>query len=225
VADAASTGSLVVAALAGGVGVVVGNVVAQATQLRRDRKQYEREDARHERERQEALEDERRKRREDRYVGLLTRLTDLDRPVLGTVLLVPEIVQYREEAESYEGQPMGMAVRGVADTVASACRTSWKAAEEAHKAVTSAVFAAWAVASPAVREQSLRVTDWTVPLASVQLEMLTEHDFREYAALGDGPLQHVDRRTYSTHVTAMLGELRDLIAELDRQLREELRLD
>src|SRR5688572_13519588 len=99
-ADAASTSTLILVALSGGTGAFMGVVVSQLVQLRRDRKQYEREDARHERERQQALEDERTRRREDRYVPLLTRLTELDRALQGTSLMVPEIVRYREDAES-----------------------------------------------------------------------------------------------------------------------------
>lgn len=225
VADAASTGTLVVVALAGGGGALLGAVLGQAVQLHRDRRQYEREDARHDRERQDALEDERRKRREDRYVTLLSQLSELDRPLLGAITLLPEIVQYREDAEGERGQPTEGVIRAIADSVVTACRISWKAVEVAHKELTAAVFAAWAVASPAVRQQSIRVVDWTVPLAGVQVAMLTDHDFTEYAALADGPPQHIDRRAYSAHLTATLGELRDLIAELDRLLRDELRLD
>jgi hypothetical protein len=168
VADAA-TSTLVLIALSGGTGAFLGVVVNQVIQLRRDKKQYEREDARHDRERQDALDDERRKRREDRYVTLLTQLSELDRPLLGMVALLPEIVQYRQEAEDEQGQPMEPALRAIVDSTASACRITWKGVESAHKELTTAVFAAWAVASPAVRQQSLLVADWTVPLAGVQV--------------------------------------------------------
>jgi hypothetical protein len=213
-------------ALSGGGGALIGAILGQGVQLHRDKTQREHENTRHDRERQDALDDERRKRREDRYVTLLTQLSELDRPLLGMITLLPEIVQYREDADDEQGQPMEPALRAIVDSAASACRITWKGVESAHKELTTAVFAAWAVASPAVRQQSLLVADWTVPLAGVQVTMLTDHDFPEYAAFGeDGPLQHMDPRAYSAHLTATLGELRDLIAELDRLLRDELRLD
>jgi hypothetical protein len=128
-ADAASTSTLVVVALSGGTGAFLGVVVNQAVQLSRDKKQYGREDARHERERQEALEDERRKRREDQYVALLTALTELDRPLEGTAHVVPEIVRYREQADGPEALGgAGDVERALADSCARACRQTWEAA-------------------------------------------------------------------------------------------------
>jgi hypothetical protein len=79
VANAASTVTLVVVALSGGTGALLGAILGQAVQLHRDKKQYEREDARHERERNQAVEDARTARREERYIDLLTDLDHFKR--------------------------------------------------------------------------------------------------------------------------------------------------
>jgi hypothetical protein len=225
VADAATTGTLVVVAVSGGAGAFLGAALGQAVQLHRDRKQREHENARHDREREQSLEDQQRARREDRYVSLLTELTRMNRSLDDTTLMVDEVVLYREHAEGPEAVGGGEVERAIADVSAKHCTDSWRNAEKQHEEVSTAFFAAYAVASRAVREAGMPVVDWAMAITAVKLAMLKREQKGPYYIALEPDSRWVDRREYAAHITGSIGALRDRIAELDRLLREELRLD
>ena len=212
-------------AATGGLGAFAGAALGQLVQLYRDKKQYQREDARHDREHQEALDNERRQRREDRYVALLTELTRLDRELQDTVLAVEEFARYRQLADrTPAGSGSDAIVRSMANKAAHLYEGSWRTTGDIRLDVSGAFLAAYGVASPAVREAGLRVTDWpNMAVASVDLKMLAE-DHSDFFIV-DGPDNRwVDRNEYARYVAATIGGLREEIATLDRLLREELRL-
>lgn len=194
----------------------------QVAQLRRDKTQFDREDARHERERQEALEDELRKRREDKYVHLLTALTELDRPLEGITALLSEVVNNREKADDPEA--IGDLDRALAEACAQGCLRTWATIEETHRDLSAAFFAAYAVASPNARDHGLRIVDWPLTIVGVEMQVFNEHDFTDFHIRVGDDFRQVDRREYVKYLTDRVHELRNLIADLDRLLREELRL-
>jgi hypothetical protein len=225
VADAASTGTLILVALSGGGGALLGAVLGQGVQLHRDRRQYEREDARHERERREALEDGRRKRREDRYVALLSEVTRLDRSLDGLCVLLPDLADHRERMDAPEPDARDSALSAVTESMAQACRVTWKAAESQHRDVSDAFLAAHGVASPAVRHQGVLVTDWPMAITSVQVGMLTDHAFSVNVIMEESGHREANRPEYVEYLLERIGDLRQILAELDRLLRAELALD
>lgn len=221
--DSATTSTLAVVALSGGTGAFLGVVVNQVVQLKRDRTQFAREDARHERERQEGLDDELRRRREDKYVSLLTTLTDLDRPLQGLADLLPEVVLNREKTDGPDA--IGETDRALAEACAVGCLRTWESVETAHRDLAAAFFATYAVASPAARDQGVRIVDWPLTIAGIELQVCsastTSSSFRFGMSTG---FRTWTGRGYSEHLIGRIGELRGLLAQLDRRLREELRL-
>lgn len=225
-AAAASTGTVLVGALAGGVGVLVGTVVTQVVQLFRDKTQYRREEARHEREREEALEDDRRKRREDRYVTLLTDLTELDGQLHGLTEMLPELVRNRQlvDAEVAAGRS-GDVWRAVAAILVEVGQRTWQDIEHRHRELATSVLATYAVASLPVRAQCLVVTGWPLVSAGVPFRMLTETEFPELPLMEASGSRYVSRSAYADNLLATLNELRGHIDKLDGLLRGDLRLD
>jgi hypothetical protein len=208
VADAASTGTLVVVALSGGAGALLGAVLGQAVQLHRDKKQYEREDARHERERQQTLEDERTKRREDRYVGLVATVNDFQRL----------IVAYNHTVQAMKRPPLRLERLGL---LAERWDTRLR---EAQQEVTSSASKAYPVASSEVRRASAALVRWSLSTPLTALASLTGlgGDDRPAHPATKGVLssEHFLTLTEQQLVTAIR-----LSDELDTLLRQELRLD
>jgi hypothetical protein len=223
VADAATTGTLVVIAVSGGAGAFLGAALGQAVQLHRDRKQYEREDARHERERQQALDDARLQRREDRYVALLSEVSQLDRTLDGLCILLPDLAEQRDRADDPKESEDWMAA--LAESVARSAQHQMKEAERQHRDLSDAFLAAHGVASPAVRTQGVLVTDWPMAVTSVHVGMLTLHNFRQHVIFEDAGSREVSRAKYAEHLVEEIQNLRGVMAELDRLLRAELALD
>jgi hypothetical protein len=225
VADAATTGTLVVVALSGGTGAFLGVVINQFAQARRDRKQREHENDRHERERQDALDDERAKRREDRYVALLIQLTELDQALQGLTALLPELLKSRGlvDADVAAGGS-GDLWQSLVDVASNGCRRIWEDVESQHRALSTAVFATYAIASAPAREQCTQVLEWNLPLAGVHLRVLTDFNFPRYTLNDEPGLRHVERDEYVAHLMSDLSEFRSGIDKLDGLLRSDLRL-
>jgi hypothetical protein len=230
VAEVSSTGTLVLVALAGGGGALLGAILGQAVQLHRDRKQYEREDARHERERREALEDERAGRREDRYVTLLTELTRLDRQLQEYLRLIDLYVKQRREVDTPRPRrdemdpedldPGHLMVGFLAERIARQGLDSWEGVVAGHKDVTTAFYAAYAVASTAVRKAGLPVIGWST---HATFDALTQSG-ADVPIFDEANPRFGTREEFVAHVTGDFGVMRGHIADLDRLLREELPL-
>lgn len=218
-ADPASTGTLVVVALSGGAGALLGAILGQAVQLHRDRKRYEREDARHERERREALDDARATRREERYGAALTATAELRMQALQCTILVRQwhdllhLTQVPEAAD--RARPM------LADLLS--VRTEQQAwLMDSLRGARSAANAAYSIASAPVREACVSLA--TQPLL-----------FRPVVLTERGPVWPPDtpstiarsQAATPAYAEASLKELSELIArcdQLDGLMRAELGL-
>jgi hypothetical protein len=183
------------------------------------------EDVRHERERQQSLEDERRKRREDRYVSLLSELIQLDRTLDGLCELLPLLAEDREKRDSPQSDPLRETRAATAEVIARKSRQGWSEAEEQHRAVTDAVLTAHGVASPSVRKQGVLLTDWPMAITGVHVALFTIQDFRFNVIMEEAGPREVGRAEYAEYLVDDIQDLRRVIAELDRLLRAELALD
>lgn len=219
-ADAATTGTLVVVALSGGAGALFGAVLGQAVQLHRDKRQYEREDARHEREREQVLDDARTQRREERYVALLSELTRFDRVLVQCIDVTKFYAERRDKKEA--AQESGTAeFADVSDVIqlGELAEKLYDHASTAQQTTAEAYFAAYAVASDGVREAGRILVNR--PLA-LYIEDLTQPGRR---LLIDQPMpRHGTHEEFAEQTAERLGTVRDLIGTLDKLLREELRL-
>lgn len=227
VADAASAGTLVVVALSGGAGALLGAVFGQVVQLHRDRKQHEREDVRHERERQQALDDARLQRREDRYVAALDALVSLGPPTAGARTALTQLDSWHRHA-----------FRAGDDSLDAAWHLG--AAGEPLDVTVYRVKAAQQTFSRAQRETVLAVLR-TLSVASQEAQHLGEsllssvvgsHDWLTPRPLLPGEAHDRNKESplapLSTHVAEMnerLDTLGQCSEALTRRLREELRLD
>lgn len=218
-ADADSTGTLVVVALSGGAGALLGAILGQAVQLHRDKRQYEREDARHERERLQALEDARTTRREERYIALLTVLGHLRSQLqagydwIDLWLLVRERLDDPSEEDSdleAEYPALVEEIKAFADGL-----------EPKQSEVSTAVATAYPVASSSVREKGLEVSRLRLikwhDLASPDLDTAV----RETSVIASYMSKPARRAKWARQE---LDSAVGLCDELDEIVRRELRL-
>lgn len=220
-ADAASTGTLVLVALSGGAGALIGTFIGQGVQLHRDKKQRQHENDRHDREREQALEDAARERREDRYVALLSELVRLHRLLRSYVELIQAYAKHRDELESELNQSRKDFLTLLADSSAEASRRQYGLIDNLQQQVSVAVYEAYGVASQRVREMGEALVERR--LSGLEHEQLTTPSGRLIMSGPNAPRLGTYGESVAVLVTDV-GSVQQLIESLDHQLREELRL-
>lgn len=224
-ADAATTGTLVLVALSGGTGAFLGVVVNQVVQLGRDKKQNEREDIRREQERQHELDDARLQRREDRYVAALDALVSVGPPLATAQAALSLWARWHEQVFRQDEDDDTAWLWGSAgeplDVTVGRVQNAQRRFDTAQGEAVLAVLRTFSVASG----EAQRLGEQWITSVVVWPDWLMPRPLRP----GEGEARRKDfpLAPVATYVTEMVQRLRDLddaSGALTRALRGELRL-
>jgi hypothetical protein len=233
VADAASTSTLVLVALSGGTGAFLGVVVNQVVQLRRDKKQYEREDQTEERERRDALAEARLQRQGDCYVEALTAVSRLARGVRYARAILSDWRELAEHLDDLRAEEVDPAIARPVYFFVHQCTVAASEVINQYELTMAAVFSAYPVASHAVRAWGDHLAESEVtwrgemnPSAPSVLAPQLEADSDQVVAYLRELLPAVpELPPFISKTEDQLAGLAEACERLEAQMRRELRLE